>query len=119
MAAWPKTFDRFIQKARPFLRRHSLKALQVRERVVVSEEALHLLMAGVVGLMGGGIDVLFYLSIEGVQTLLVGHPGQTIVQVAREMPPLWRLLTPVLGGLAAGSVLFWGVRLAGQQRSTN
>jgi len=119
MAPWPKTLERFVQTARNFVRRHSLKALQVRDHLVLSEEALHLLMAGVVGLMGGGIDVLFYLSIEGVQTLLVGHPGQTIVQVAREMPPLWRLLTPVLGGLAAGSVLFWGVRLAGQQRSTN
>ena len=119
MAAFPKTFERLVQTARNFVHRHSLKALQVRDHLVLSEEALHLLMAGGVGLMGGVIDVLFYLSIEGVQTLLVGHPGQTIVQVAREMPLVWRLLTPVLGGLAAGSVLFWGLRLAGQQRSTN
>ena len=69
--------------------------------------------------MGGIIDVLFYLSIEGVQTLLVGHPGQTIVQVAVEMPRYLRLLTPIFGGLVAGGVLFWGLRLAGRQRSTN
>jgi len=30
-----------------------------------------------------------------------------------------RLLIPSLGGLAAGLVLYWGLRLAGQQRSSN
>jgi chloride channel protein, CIC family len=29
------------------------------------------------------------------------------------------LLTPVLGGLAAGAVLHWGLRLVGKQGSTN
>ena len=119
MPAWPKTFERLVQTARNFAHRHSLKALQVRDHLVLSEEALHLMMAGVVGLMGGVIDVLFYLSIEGVQSLLVGHPGQTIVQVATEMPFALRVMTPVVGGLAAGGVLFLGLRLAGQQRSTN
>jgi chloride channel protein, CIC family len=119
MPAWPKTVERLVQTAGDFVRRHSLKALQVRDHLVLSEEALHLMMAGVVGLLGGVIDVLFYLSIEGVQSLLVGHPGQTIVQVALEMPYVWRVVTQILGGLAAGSVLFWGLRLAGQQRSTN
>lgn len=91
----------------------------MRERLAFSEEALHLLLASGVGLMGGIINVLFYLSIEKVQTLLLGHPGQTIVQVAKELPPVWRLVTPALGGLAAGSVLYWGLRLIGKQRSTN
>jgi len=31
----------------------------------------------------------------------------------------WRLVTPALGGLAAGAVLYWGVRLVGRQGSTN
>ncbi len=30
-----------------------------------------------------------------------------------------RVLTPTLGGLCAGLVLYWGLRLAGSQRSTN
>jgi CIC family chloride channel protein len=119
MSQWPKTVEGFVDTARNFVRKHWLKALQVRERVVLSEEAMHLLMAGVVGLMGGVIDVLFYLSIEGVQTLVVGHPGQTIVQVAKELPYFWRVVTPALGGLAAGSVLYWGLRLAGKSRTTN
>jgi ABC-type bacteriocin/lantibiotic exporter with double-glycine peptidase domain len=57
MAAWPTTFERFLATARNYLRRHWQKALQVRERLWLSQEALHLLMAGVVGLMGGVINV--------------------------------------------------------------
>jgi CIC family chloride channel protein len=119
MSQWPKTIEGFIESARNYVRKHWLKALQVRERVVLSEEAMHLLMAGVVGLMGGVIDVLFYLSIEGVQALACGHPGQTIVEVSRQLSPFWRVLIPTLGGLAAGSVLFWGLRLSGKSRTTN
>jgi CIC family chloride channel protein len=119
MAPWRKTVEGFVERVRNFVRRHWLKALQIRERLVLSEEAFHLMLAGIVGLMGGVIDVLFYLSIEGVQTLLLGHPGKTIVEVARELSPFWRLVTPAIGGLAAGGVLTWGLRLAGRQRSTN
>jgi chloride channel protein, CIC family len=119
MAPLAKSFERFLLTARNFVHRHSLKALKVRDHLVLSEEAIHLLMAGVVGLMGGVIDVLFYLSIEGVQRLLVGHPGQTIVQISKELPLVWRFVTPILGGLAAGGVLFWGLRVAGRERSTN
>jgi CIC family chloride channel protein len=113
------TFERFFATARNFLRRHWQKALQVRERLWLSQEALHLLMAGVVGLMGGVINVLFYFSIEGAQDLFLRHPGEDIVEVAKLLTWPWRLFTPVLGGLAAGAVLFWGVRLVGKQGSTN
>jgi len=119
MAAWTKTFEQFLATARNFLRRHWQKALQVRERLWLSQEAMHLLMAGVVGLMGGVINVLFYMAIEGAQTLFLRHPGRTIVQVATLLSMPFRLLTPVLGGLAAGAVLYWGLRLVGKQGSTN
>ena len=119
MAAWPNTIERFLDAARNYSRRNWQKALQVRQRLLLSQEALHMLMAAVVGLMGGVINVLFYLSIEGAQTLFLGHPGQTIVEVARLLSPLWRFLTPILGGLAAGAVLYWGLRFVGKQGSTN
>jgi CIC family chloride channel protein len=93
--------------------------LRVREKLWLSEEALHLVMAGVVGSMGGVINVLFYLAVEKVQALLVGYPGHNIVEIAEKMPLGWRFITPALGGLAAGAVLFWGLRLAGKQRTTN
>jgi CIC family chloride channel protein len=119
MEPLPDTYKRFFETTRQFLRRHWQKALRVREKLSLSEEALHLVMAGVVGSMGGVINVLFYLAVEKVQALLVGHPGQNIVEVAESMKPVWRFITPAVGGLAAGAVLFWGLRLAGKQRTTN
>ena len=55
MAAWPTTLERFYATARNYLRQHWQKALQVRQRLVPSQEALHLMMAAVVGLI-----VMFY-----------------------------------------------------------
>jgi chloride channel protein, CIC family len=115
----PGAYERFFATTRQFLRQHWQKALRVREKLGLNEETLHLVMAGVVGLMGGIINVLFYLSIEKVQVFLVGHPGQNIVEVAEKMSLGWRCVTPALGGLAAGAVLFWGLRLAGKPRTTN
>jgi chloride channel protein, CIC family len=119
MGTAPRAYKRFFATTRRLLRQHWQKALRVREKLWLSEEALHLVMAGVVGLMGGVINVLFYLSVEKVQALLVGHPGQSIVEIAESLSLPWRFITPALGGLAAGAVLFWGLRLAGKQRTTN
>ena len=119
MAAPSTTFERFCSSARDYLRQHWQKALQVRQRLVLSQEVIHLLMAAVVGLMGGVINVLFYLSIEGAQDLFVRHPGEGIVAVARLLPWPWRLVSPTLGGLAAGAVLHWGLRIVGRQGTTN
>ncbi len=120
MGAWRETFDQFLATASNFLRQHWRKALQVRERLWVSQEALHLVMAGIVGLMGGVINVAFYLCIEGSQDFFLRHPGEKdIVQVARLLDWPLRLLAPALGGLAAGLVLYWGLKFVGKQRSTN
>jgi CIC family chloride channel protein len=119
MAAWTTAFESFPATTRNFLRRHWQKALHVRQRLFLSQEAIHLLMASVVGLMGGIINVLFYLAIEGAQTLFLRHPGQDIVEVAQLLSKPLRVLSPFLGGLAAGAVLYWGLRLVGKQGSTN
>ena len=80
---------------------------------------MQLTIAGVVGLIGGMVNVAFYLATEKAQALLAGHPDLNIVQIAESMTPVFRFITPVLGGLAAGAVLYWGVRLAGKPRTTN
>lgn len=113
------TYRRFFLTIRQLLRQHWQKALRIREKLWLSQETLHLLIAGVVGLMGGVINVLFYLSIEKVQVLAVGHPGENIVEVAASLSSFWRFVTPALGGVAAGAVLYWGLRLAGKARTTN
>jgi CIC family chloride channel protein len=114
-----KPDSQLFDSARQFIHRHWQKALKVREKLWLTEETLHLVMAGGVGLLGGIINVLFYLSVEKVQALAVGHPGLNIVEIAQSMPAPWRFVTPALGGLAAGAVLYWGLRLAGKQRTTN
>ena len=115
----PGAYERFFYLTRHFLHMHWQKALRLREKYWLSEEALHLVMAGVVGAMGGLINVLFYVAVEKVQAFLVGQKGKNIVEVAEQMPLGWRCVTPALGGLAAGAVLFWGLRMAGKQRTTN
>ncbi|MCC6821523.1 MAG: hypothetical protein IT579_12390, partial [Verrucomicrobia subdivision 3 bacterium] len=42
-----------ILRARSYLRQHWRRALQLREKFAPREEALHLVLAGVVGVLGG------------------------------------------------------------------
>lgn len=111
--------SRFFASTREFLRKHWRGALRVRAKLFLTEEGLHLMMAGIVGVMGGVINALFYLSIDKIQYWLLGHPGQNIFQVAKSLPPVWRFVAPTLGGFASGVVMHWGLRLAGQARTTN
>jgi CIC family chloride channel protein len=104
---------------RGFLRRHWQKALQVRQRLVISEEALHLLLAGGVGVIGALVNLLFYSTVEGLQGILSRHQGRNITDIVAAMDVPTRVLMPTVGGLVAGLVLFWGFRFAGKYRTTN
>lgn len=100
--------------ARTFVRQNWRRALQVRERLRFSEEAFHLVLAGIVGVIGGLTNLFFYLSIESVQKFALRHTGD-LVEIAAVFDPWRRVLTPTLGGLAAGLVLYWGLRLVKRQ----
>jgi H+/Cl- antiporter ClcA len=50
--------------------------------------------------------------------LFLPQPGE-LVEVAEKMVPWQRVVTPTLGGLCAGLVLYWGLRMAGPLRSSN
>lgn len=103
---------------RNFFRRHFQFALRWREKFGLSEEAFHLALAGVVGVIGGLVNVFFFYSAQLIQRLILPHPGDP-VEIA-EMLPLWaRVLLPAAGGLAAGLILHWGLRFVGPQGSTN
>jgi H+/Cl- antiporter ClcA/predicted transcriptional regulator len=103
---------------REFLRRHWQRALQIREKIRINEEAFHLILAGGVGVMGGLVNLLFYYSTELVRHLALRFPGDP-VEVAERLETWQRVLTPTLGGLVAGLVLYWGLRLVGRQGSSN
>lgn len=110
--------NRLLVAARNYLRRHWQQLLQLREKFILREEALHLGIAGVVGVLGGLVNLVFFHAIEAVKLFFLRRPGDP-VEVAEMMDPWERILIPALGGLAAGLVLHWGLRLVGRQGSTN
>jgi CIC family chloride channel protein len=107
-----------VKRVRDFVRRHWRRALQLREKFVLREEALHLVIAGIVGVLGGFVNLVFFYGIEHVKLFFLRAPGDP-VEVAEMMAGWERVLIPALGGLAAGLVLHWGLRLVGKQGSTN
>src|SRR5262245_28775591 len=101
-----------------FFRRHWRRALIVRDWFRWSEETVHLLLAGVVGVLGGLANWLYYLCNQLVQLLLMGRTGD-LLEAASTLEPWQRLLVPSVGGLAAGLALYWGLRLLGNPGLTN
>lgn len=113
-----KKLEQLARRTRRFVQKHWQRALRIREKIRFSEEAYHLLLAGGVGVIGGLVNLLFYYSIEGAKHLFLGREGD-FVEAAEKMDSWQRVLTPTLGGLGAGLVLHWGLRLVGRQGSSN
>jgi CIC family chloride channel protein len=107
-----------VKKFHGFFRRHWQRLLLIRQKIRFSEEAFHIILAGGVGVIGGLVNLFFYYATEWVKGLFLRRPGDP-VEIAELMGSLERMLTPALGGLAAGLILFLGLRLVGQQRSSN
>ncbi len=101
--------ERALATARRFAAHHWRRLLDVREKLHWSEEVFHLLLAGAVGILGGVVNLIFYLAIEWVKHFTLRHPGD-LVEVAELLEWWQRLLIPALGGLAAGLVLYWGMQ---------
>lgn len=112
------TGEQALALVRAYVARHWAGLLRLRERWRLSEEALHLILAGVVGVLGGLSNLLFYFCTESVKLLALRQPGD-MVEVAEMLDRWSRFTTPALGGLAAGLVLHWGLQLVGRQSSTN
>lgn len=110
--------SQLVKRVRNFVRQHWRQALQLREKFLLREEALHLVIAGVVGVLGGFVNLIFFYGIEYVKLFFLRAPGDP-VEVAEMMAGWERVLIPTLGGLVAGLVLHWGLRLVGKQGSTN
>lgn len=105
-------------RARNFFRRHWQGALKWREKLVFREEAFHLMLAGIVGIIGGLVNLFFFYAGEMVQRVFLPQPADPVKAV--EMLSMWqRLLVPTAGGLVAGLILYWGYRIVGPQGSSD
>ena len=100
------------------IRRNWRRALQLREKIELREEVFHLVLAGAVGVIGATVNLFFFVAIEKVKWFFLRHTGDP-VEIAEMIFPWQRALIPALGGLAAGGVLHYGLRLVGRQGPTN
>lgn len=114
----PKSWDQVLRVGHDFFRRHWQRALILRDRLRLSEEAFHLLLGGGIGFMAGLTNLAYFWCNQIIKELLLGGAGD-LVDIAGSMNTWQRLLTPALGGLAAGLVLFWGLRLLGNPGLSN
>jgi CIC family chloride channel protein len=112
--AWGK----FMDWVRAFFRLHWKALLLLRDRLRINEEALHLLLAGVIGVIGGAVNLAYHACNEFMKWVAFGHGGD-FLEIAAAVAP-WRLvLVPTLGGLAAGLVIYFGLRLIGNPGLSN
>src|SRR5258706_1662124 len=118
MAGWGTTWGSISSATREFFRRHWQRALLIRDRLRISEEAFHLLLAAAVGVVGGVPTWMYRGCNKLVQWIALRNTGDLLSLF--ESLPIWqRILVATVGGLAAGAVLFWGLRLIGNPGLTN
>ncbi|MCA9730078.1 MAG: ClcB-like voltage-gated chloride channel protein, partial [Candidatus Eisenbacteria bacterium] len=105
---------RLPKQLRVIARRHWRRLLRLRERVQISDEAIHLGLAAIVGLCGGLINLAFYRGTGLAMRLTLHHQGDP-VEVANMLPHWQRVVATGVGGLLGGLVLAFGLRFAGRQ----
>ena len=116
---WPKSLHQVVTTARDFFRRqHWRELLRIREKLRLSEETLHLLLAGGVGIIGGLVNLIFFRCTDTLKEMALRHQGD-LVEIAEALNWWQLLLAPTAGGLAAGLVLYWGLPWAGKRDSSN
>lgn len=76
-----------------------------------------LFWAGLVGILGGLSSVLFRDLLDVLSHGITGGSG-SIVEIFSALPPWQRVLTPALGGVMAGLIIYIGGRLSSGESTT-
>lgn len=98
--------------------RHLRIIVRLRELLRINEETIHLLLAAVVGVLGGMVNVGFFYTNEFLKILALGRGGD-IMEAVQALPWWQQIFIPAVGGFLAGAVLHWGLRIVGNQGSSN
>src|SRR6266516_4414701 len=104
------TIPSLLNGVHEFFRRHWRRALIIRDQLRLSEEAFHLLLAAAIGIIGALTNLAYHTVSQLTKWLVLSRTGD-LVEIAEALAPWQRLLVPTLGGLAAGLVLYLGLRL--------
>jgi CIC family chloride channel protein len=118
MIGWARTPQLFAERLRRVLRRHWRRLLKLRERIRFTEEALHLIAACFVGVVGGMVDLLVY-GIHSALEAVILFDARDVLTAVEQLPWWGRLLLPAIGGLVGGAILYFGLRVAKMPGSTN
>ncbi|MEY2491804.1 MAG: chloride channel protein family [Verrucomicrobiota bacterium] len=90
-----------------------------KERAHPSELHITLLWAGIVGFGGAVCSIAFRLATSIVHKFLTGSSSLGLAESFAHLPPLLRVAIPALGGLIAGSILYFGMRWCGEITTTD
>jgi len=118
MAHGLKTWVKIGAVLKDLFRRHWRRALIIRDWFRLNEESLHLVLAGIVGVLAGLANWVYFLCNQLLQLLLMGQGGD-LLTAASQMAPWQRILVPTVGGLAAGLALHLGLRILRSPGLTN
>lgn len=83
-------------------------------KVVNNDQLVMTLLAVVVGACVGGLAILFVEKIDFFQSIFLGISGAWIADHIAQMPPWKVILTPTLGGLLVGFIVY---RFLGNSRT--
>jgi chloride channel protein, CIC family len=114
----PSKSDQLWRWLNQLLRTHWRRLLLLRDRVRVSEETFHLLIAGAIGVIGGITHFAYYVFNQLTKWVVLGRPGD-LLEIAEGLETWQRVIVPAIGGIAAGLVLYLGLRLMGNPGLSN
>ena len=92
--------------------------MKLINRIMANEEAFHLVLAAIIGVIGGLVNLVFLKLVALIQWIVLQKSGDSAV-LAQDLGEFLRILVPTLGGILAGMVLLLKSHLSGIQKPTN
>src|SRR3954452_714302 len=89
-----------------------------QERLRPTDLQVTLIWAGVIGFCGGVSSIAFRFATSIIHNILTGNAAPGLVESFSELPRIFRLVVPAVGGLLAGAILQFGTRLRGHVTTT-